>query len=311
MHKQKILVILGPTATGKSDLAVSVAKKYNGEIISADSRQVYKGLDIGTGKITETEMQGVPHHLIDVAEPYERFSVVKWKEMAELSISEIEKRGKLPIVCGGTGYYIQALIDNTAFTEVESDPDEQKKLEKLSAEELIKEIEKVDPERAAIIKASPSESKNVRRLARSLIIVRALSVQPVEVKVSNSTAKEDKYDILQIGLAVSSEEMHERIKYRLLKRLDIGMIDEAMKLHKEGLGFYRMNELGLEYKYLAELLQNKISKKDFIEVLATKIWQYSRRQMTWFKRDNRISWFEPSETEKIDTKIATWLASRS
>ena len=157
--KTKILVVLGPTSSGKSDMAVELALKFGGEVVSADSRQVYRGLNIGTGKITAAEMKGVPHHCLDIADPKERFTAMDWKRAAEAAIADIVSRGKLPIICGGTGFYISSLVDDLGFPDVEADTEEQKKLEERSAEELFEELKRLDPVRAATI-----DLKNKRRL---------------------------------------------------------------------------------------------------------------------------------------------------
>jgi tRNA dimethylallyltransferase len=301
--KTKLLVICGPTAVGKSDLAVFLAEQFNGEVISADSRQVYKGLDIGTGKITTAEMRGIPHYLLDIADPHDRFTTIDWKQHAEKAIADISSRGKLPIICGGTGFYISTLIDDLGFPEVEADTEEQKKLEALSVDELFLELKKVDPHRGATI-----DPKNKRRLARAIIIARALgSVPPVTQSV------ESPYDLCMIGVNLPSEELKARIHARLVQRLDAGMIEEAQRLHAEaplgaGLSFERMDELGLEYRYLGYFLKNELTREELIERLSAKIWQYAKRQMTWFKRDTRITWFAPTDREQIRHSVAQFLA---
>ena len=312
-NMQKIIVILGPTASGKSDLAVKVAEwvqhekigGYSGaEVISADSRQVYKGLDIGTGKITAEEMRGVPHHCLDIANPHDRFSVSDWKKCAETAIDEIVSRGKVPIVCGGTGFYINALVDNLEFQDIDIDPEAQKKLEQKTVEELFAELKKIDPTRAQALN-NGSDNKNKRRLIRSIMIAEQLgSVPPLVSKSSNP-----KYDALLIGISIPDEELAGRIEARLAKRIDTGMILEAQKLHAgtarsragehiDALSLNRMDELGLEYRYLAQFLVGKIDAKQLVDSLSTKIWQYAKRQMTWFKKDKRIKWFELGGTEK-------------
>ncbi len=288
----KILVILGPTASGKSDLAVRLAEKFNGEVVSADSRQVYRGLDIGTGKITLNEMRGIRHHCLDIADPKERFTVEDWRKCAEEAIMDIHSRDKLSIVCGGTGYYISALIDGIRFPEVESDPDEQKCLELKSAEELFTELEKLDPHRAGMMTGN-GESGNKRRMARAILIARKLGAVPRQ----NADIGSRKYDALKIGITIPDPVLKERIRVRLESRIKTGMIEEAKKLHVEGLSFERMDELGLEYRYLAQYIQGKINKEEMINVLTTKIWQYARRQKTWWKKDAWIKWFV---SEKID-----------
>jgi tRNA dimethylallyltransferase len=289
--KPRILVIVGPTATGKSDLAVRVAKKFKGEIISADSRQVYTGLDIGTGKITKKEMKGVPHYLLDVANPKKKFSVVKYVELAEKAIQEILSKEKLPIIVGGTGFYIEALVDGVMLPDVPPNNELRKKLQKKTAAQLFKMLQKLDPKRAKTM-----DPKNSRRMIRSIEIALYLGKVPQIKKVSA-------YHPLFIGLNLPKEELQPRIQKRLIKRIDQGMIKEAQKLRKAGLSFKRMYELGLEYRYLALYLQKKITKEEIMEKLNSEIWHYARRQMTWFNRDRRINWFLPSESTKMEAMI--------
>ncbi len=277
--KPRILVILGPTATGKSDLAVRCAKKYNGEIISVDSRQVYIGLDIGTGKITKKEMRGVKHHLLDVADPKKQFSVVQYVELAEKAIGKIVKYGKLPIIVGGTGFYIQALVDGIVLPDVPPDPELRRKLADKSPIVLLKMLTKLDPKRAKSI-----DPYNARRIIRAIEIAKTLGKVPLVKK------SEAKYNPVFIGLTLPPEELKKKIKLRLDKRLKAGMVEEAMRLHGQGLTWKRMNELGLEYRYIALYLQKKINLQELREKLATEIWHYARRQMTWFRRDKRIHW---------------------
>ena len=298
-------MILGATATGKSDLAVELAhwitfEKLGGfvgaEIISADSRQVYKALDIGTGKITQAEMRGIPHHCLDIANPKDRFSVMDWKNAAEAAIVDIRARKKLPIICGGTGFYISALIDGLEFPDVEIDPREQKILEEKTVEELFDMLKKLDPRRAKDMEIG-GDFKNKRRVIRAIQMANKLgNVPPL-------TKSESKYIPIMIGLTILDEKLKERIKLRLIKRLDAGLIEEVKHLKEDGLPYERLDDLGLEYRYLATLLQGELTREQFIDTLNTKIWQYARRQKTWFKRDARIKWFEPTELEKIKKEI--------
>ncbi len=286
--KSKILVILGPTATGKSQLAVKLARKYNGEIISADSRQVYKGLDIGTGKISKKEMLGVPHYMLDVISPKVVFSVADFQKQTGKIIQEIISRGKLPILCGGTGFYIQSIVDGIVLPHVPPDKKLRAKLEKKSLKNLVSILRKLDNNRLKSV-----DVKNPVRLIRAIEIAKSLGKVPV---VKN---KKSPYDILQIGLQTSPQNLKKRIRARLISRMKKGMIKEAQNLHKDGLSWKRMRELGLEYRYLADFLEKKIDKNELIEKLQREIWRYSKRQMTWFKRDKRIKWFKPSELTKI------------
>jgi len=283
--KPKILVILGPTAVGKSQLAVKLAKKLNGEIISADSRQVYKGLDLGTGKITKKEKQGIPHHLLDVASPKRKFTVAQYKKLADQKIEEIIKKGKLPIIVGGTGFYIKAVVDNLTFPEVKPNPKLRNKLIKLSPQKLFQMLKKLDPERAKTI-----EAKNPRRLIRAIEIAKSLG------RVPKLKAK-PKYEAIQIGLTMPAKKLKEKINKRLLERIKKGMIAEAKRLHQQGLSYKRMMELGLEYKYLALYLQKKISKEEMINKLKRAIWDFVRRQKVWWKKDKRIKWFNVSQSQ--------------
>ena len=290
MAKDKVLVIVGPTATGKSDLAVRLAKKFKGEVISADSRQVYTGLDIGTGKITKEEMKGVPHYLLDVADPKKKFTVVKYVELAEKAIAEILSKKKLPIIVGGTGFYIQALVDGIMLPEVPPNEKLRKELSKKTAAQLLSMLKKLDPKRAQNI-----DPHNARR------IIRAIEIAKVLGKVPKLTKPRQKYKPLFISLQLAKVSLQEKISARLEKRIEKeGMIKEAQKLHKNGLSYKRMYELGLEYRYLSLFLQKKITKEAMKEKLATEIWHYAKRQITWFKADRRLKWFDPKQTKKIE-----------
>ncbi|MDP3996480.1 MAG: tRNA (adenosine(37)-N6)-dimethylallyltransferase MiaA [bacterium] len=294
----KILVIVGPTAVGKSDLTVELALKFKGEVISADSRQIYEGLDIGTGKITKEEMRGIPHHLLSEVKPSRQFSVAEFKILAEQKIADIAERGKLPLVCGGTGFYIQALVDNLLLPEVLPDKTLRNELEKKTSQELFKILRDFDPKRAGLI-----DVKNKRRLIRAIEIIKALGKVPLLAK------PETKFNPLIIGLDLPDDTLRKNISARISKRIKKGMIAEAEGLRKKGLTWKRMNELGLEYRYLAKLLREEISREEFIAVLEQKIWQYAKRQRTWFRRDGRIKWFEPSEVKNVIAVVSDFLSN--
>lgn len=279
----KVLVILGPTATGKSSLAIKLAKKFNGEIISADSRQVYKGLDIGTGKVTPKEMRGVRHHLLDVASPKEIFTVAEYQKLANRAIEKILSSGKLPIICGGTGLYIDSIVSGKTFPEVPPNLVLRKQLEKKSTSQLFALLKKLDPRRAKEIDAN-----NPRRLIRAIEIAKKLgSVPRLEAQPPSQ------YKVLKIGLNLPADKLKKKIAIRLFARIREGMIGEAKRLHQNGLSWKRMNSLGLEYRYLAKYLNSKISKEEMTTRLQNEIWHYAKRQMTWFKRDKNVKWFSP------------------
>ncbi len=321
--KPKILVIVGPTASGKSDLAVKLAKKFNGEVISADSRQVYKGLDIGTGKITKKEMRGVRHHLLDVADPKKRFTVIDYKNLAEEAIADIFSRGKLPIICGGTGFFIDAVVNDQNFPIVKEDKKLRAKLAKKSADQLFTILEKLDPIKAEVMAGNNSERHNCRRLIRAIEVASAAResrtknerrqrnesiAQPAET--SREAAMPSlchKYDALWIGIQAPSNEFRARIEKRLLKRIKLGMFVEARRLHGGCLSWKRMNELGLEYRYMAEFLQRKLTRDQFIETLSNKIWQYSRRQLTWWRKNDKIKWIKLQDMGVISQTATRFL----
>ena len=333
---KKLIVILGPTASGKSELAIKLAKKlapyqtedsgagFNGEIISADSRQVYKGMDIGTGKVTPDTnpalyvasnyfsmprerdstgqakkkdiftYKGIPHYCIDVASPKRRFTVVQYRKLALKAINKIHKKGKIPILCGGTGFYIQAVVDGIVIPEVPPDWKLRKKLEKKLVEELYKILKKLDPKRAKTI-----EKKNKRRLIRALEIV-IKTKKPVPGLKKNPLP----YPVLMLGIKKEKKELKKLIKKRFLKWLKIGLIAEVKKLRKLGLSWKKIEDFGIHYRVIARYLQNKINYEGMIEKSIIELQNYAKRQITWFKRDKRIHWVKNyNKAEKIIKKF--------
>ncbi len=289
-EEKRIIVILGPTASGKSELAVNLAKKFGGEIISADSRQVYKGMNIGTGKITKKEMQGIPHYLLDVTSPRRKFTVAQYKKLALEAINKAFKKNKIPILCGGTGFYIQAVIDGITIPEVMPDWLLRTRLNKQTTEELFEKLKRLDPQRAKTI-----DKKNKRRLIRALEIV---------IKTKKTIPPLQKqplpYPVLMIGVKKEKAELKKLIEKRLLKRLAQGMIEEIKKLRKSGVSWKRLEEFGLEYRYIAQFLQKKTTHEEMVERLQKAIEDYARRQMTWFKKDKRIYWIKKQpQAEKL------------
>jgi len=286
----KLLVIIGPTASGKTDLSIKLAKKLKGEVVSADSRQVYKGMDIGTGKITKKEMQGIPHYLLDVVSPKTRFDVAQYREKALKTIKDIQRRNKLPILVGGTGFYIQAVVDGLIFPLVKPNWKLRKELAKKSTKELFKILKKLDSRRAKTI-----EKNNPHRLIRAIEIIKKTG-RPIPFLEKHSP----KFDILILG--IKKDNLKELIKKRLLKRLKRGMIAEVKRLKNPptggGVSWKRLEELGLEYRYIALYLQNKISKQEMITKLQKEIEHYAKRQMTWFKKDKRIKWIKNYQNAK-------------
>ncbi|MBI5732989.1 tRNA (adenosine(37)-N6)-dimethylallyltransferase MiaA [Candidatus Jorgensenbacteria bacterium] len=277
--ERKIIVIVGPTASGKSDLAVLLARKFGGEIVSADSRQIYKGLDIGSGKITKKEMQGVPHHLIDIANPRRTFTALQYQYYARRTIQKIWQQNKTPIICGGTGFYIQAVINGLVLPEVKPQRRFRDKLDKKTNQDLFHLLIRKDPARARTI-----DAKNKRRLIRALEIVETLG----RVPPLRSTPIDAK--ILMIGISKKRDELKKLISQRLFFRLHHGLIKEVERLHKSNISWKRLENLGLEYRFVSHYLQDKSDLATLKRGLNRAIINYAKRQITWFKRDKRINW---------------------
>lgn len=296
-RKQKVLIIVGPTASGKSALAVEMARKYNGEIISADSRQVYKGLDIGTGKITKRDMKSVPHHLLDVASPKNTFTAHDFIGRAQHAIEDISARARLPIVAGGTGFYIDALVGRIALPNASINPALRSRLEKKTTEQLFALLKRRDPRRAKTI-----EQHHKRRLIRALEIVTALGHVP-----KNTDLRSPYFDSLWIGLSTPQNKLKEKITVRLFARISRGMVAEAKRLHAGGLSYKRMETLGLEYRSLARFLQRKTARAQMTEEMRRGSFLYAKRQMRYWKRNRSIKWFNPSQTQKMSGLVRAWL----
>ena len=294
-EKPDIYVVLGPTATGKSDFAVSIAKEINGEIISADSRQVYRGMDLGSGKITKKEMRGVKHHLLNVASPRSIFSVEKFQKLGIKAIEKIQKQGKTPIICGGTGFYIDSLIYNSKFPSVKPDHELRKILSTWGKDKLFKELKKLDSNRAKTI-----DRNNPQRLIRSIEIAKALG------KVPKPSTPQMRFKTEIIGLDFDDEILKERIRIRIEKRLKVGMIKEVENLHKNGVSWKRLEGFGLEYKYIALFLEKKISKEEMINNLNGEIFRFVKRQRTWFKRNKEIKWIKNSTNPMGEINLVFW-----
>lgn len=328
--KQKIIVILGPTASGKSDLAVKIAlrlssgqvqKKYNikgAEIISADSRQVYRSLDLGSGKVPRdmSKVKGqkskvsndfyykkIQHHLIDVASPKKTFTVQQYQKLGQYAIKKILAKKKIPIICGGTGLYIDSLIYNWQFPQVPPQIKLRKKLEKISTEKLFEKLKKLDPQRAKNI-----DKYNRRRLIRALEIV-ITTKKPVPSIISAnpllySNNQRQSTSTLFIGIKKSKEELKKAITKRLYKRLKQGMIGEVKNLYKQGLSWKRLDNFGLEYRFISRYLRELINKKEMEKLIIKESQRYAKRQMTWFKRNTEIHWVNnKNQTLKLVNKF--------
>ncbi len=296
MHS--IIVILGPTSAGKTALSIELAKTLNGEVVSADSRQVYTGLDMGTGKVTKREMQGIRHHMLDVANPKKPYSASDYTEAGRKALEEIIERGKVPILVGGTGFYIDSLVGTISLPDVEPDPELRKKLSSKSLSWLQKRLQKLDPKRYKNV-----DTKNPVRLIRAIEIAEALGSVPAKTQ-------KPLYRALYLGITLPLPKLEKNIRTRLASRIKNGMITEARRLHKKGLSWKRMHELGLEYRFLALHLQEKISRKELEEELAREILRYAKRQMTWFKKNKNILWLKPTQIKKATALSKKFLGGR-
>lgn len=279
--KPKLVVILGPTSAGKSSLTIKLARKFHGEIISADSRQVYKGMDIGTGKVTKQEQKLAPHHLLDVASPKKQFTVAEYKPLVTQAIQKIQAKNKLSFLVGGTPFYIYSVIDDLQIPGVKPNLKLRRLYERRSPAELFKILKKLDPRRAKNI-----DRHNPRRLIRAIEIVKATGA-PVP-----SLQKKQSDVFLILGIKKDLPQLYKLIDKRLEKRLKQGLVAEVKKLLKQKVSHKRLQEMGLEYRFVSLYLQKKLTYNQTVEQLKSAIHKFAKRQMTWFKRDKRIKWIK-------------------
>lgn len=288
--KTQLLCVVGPTAAGKSELAVQIAQLHPGEIISADSRQIYKGLNIGTGKVEgqwvnqQFIYKNIPHHLIDELDPAEQFSAANFKQQADAIIEHLLQAQRLPIVCGGTMHWIDALVYNLNFPAVEPQTELRKELESLPTDELFQNLTAVDPKRAQTI-----DRHNRRRLIRAIEIAKTTG-RPVE-----QIKPQPKHQTKWIGIYPGMEQLEKNIKARVEQRLNQGAITEVETLHKQGLSWQRLESFGLMYKYITQYLTGKIAKQEMIQKSYIGERQYAKRQLTWWKRNPEIEWNQTAE----------------
>ena len=293
---QKVLVISGPTATGKSDLARYLAKELNGEIISGDSIQVYRGLDIGSAKETEAEQAEVPHHLIDILDPQQRYSVKDFQLQSRRLIAEIAARGRLPIIAEGTGLYIRACLYDYVFEEEEGEDDP---YPALSNQELYQRLQELDPK--ALEKIHPN---NRKRLLRAYNVCRK-SGMPFS---ANDKAKgEPLYDALIIGLTMEREELYARIDRRVEAMAAAGLKEEIAGLLSQGVDFSCQSMQGIGYKEYKEYFSGEKSEEECLQLIKSHTHHFVKRQYTWFRHQLNVSWHEPQEREKIRQEVETWL----
>lgn len=296
----RLVVILGPTASGKSALGISLAQRFDGEIVSADSRQVYRGLDLGTAKVTPQEQALAPHHLLDVADVNDIYTVAQFRRQAIAAINAILERGKQPFLVGGSPHYIQAVVDNLAIPAIAPQPALRAELEQRPLHDLLAQLEQLDPQSYIVI-----DRDNPRR------VIRALEVCLVSGKpFSEQRARHDPlYDCLLLGSNWPRAVLYQRIDQRVDERMAHGMIEEVRDLLARGVSHERLEDLGLEYRYISRWLRGEFaSEAEMTQRLKYAIHDFTRRQLSWFRRDPRIVWLEGNDVEKAKTLVEDFLA---
>ncbi len=300
MDKPKVIVICGPTASGKTALSIELAKKINGEIVSSDSMQIYKYMDIGTAKPTQEEMQGIQHYLLDFVEPNQRYSVAEFKKDAENAIEQILAKGKVPIIVGGTGLYVDSLIYGIEYQDIKLDENYraelEKKVEKEGLETLYIEAQKIDPQ--AVEKISENDKK---RILRILEIYHATGKNKTQQEIE-SRKNGVKYDYKVFAINMDREKLYERINKRVDIMIEQGLIEEVENLLKKYNEFPTAMQ-GLGYKEVVEYLENKISKEEMIEKIKRETRRYAKRQLTWFRKNKQTIWIGPHDLQKILNEI--------
>ncbi|GCE04642.1 tRNA (adenosine(37)-N6)-dimethylallyltransferase MiaA [Dictyobacter aurantiacus] len=298
-----LVVVLGPTASGKSALGIALAQQFNGEIVSADSRQVYRGLDIGTAKVTPHERSLVPHHLLDVVDPGEVYSVAQFQREAIAVIDAILRREHLPLLVGGSPHYIQTVVDNFDIPTVEPQPELRARLESRPLEDLLRELEQLDPQSAVSV-----DRKNPRR------VIRALEVCLVTGKPFSQQRRSARplYRCLLLGIQWPREILYQRIDSRIDERLQQGLVAEVQEQLEKGLSHERLDSFGLEYRFVSRWLRGELaSEAEMVQRLKYASHDFARRQLSWFRRDQRILWLDGEEgglVARASTAVRAFLA---
>ncbi|MFD5264103.1 tRNA (adenosine(37)-N6)-dimethylallyltransferase MiaA [Bacillus wiedmannii] len=294
VQREKVAVIIGPTAVGKTKLSIDLAKALNGEIISGDSMQIYRTMDIGTAKVTKEEMDGIPHYMIDIKNPEESFSVAEFQERVRKHIREIAERGKLPIIVGGTGLYIQSVLFDYQFTDDAGDTIYREQMEKLALERGVeyvhKKLQEVDPESAERIHAN-----NVRRVIRALEIFHTTGE-----KMSDQLEKQENellYDVSLIGLTMDREMLYDRINLRVDIMMDQGLLEEVEGLYNRGIRDCQSIQ-AIGYKEIYDYFEDRVSLEEAVSQLKTNSRRYAKRQLTWFRNKMDVTWFDVTGGEK-------------
>ncbi|MGN0243894.1 MAG: tRNA (adenosine(37)-N6)-dimethylallyltransferase MiaA [Lachnospiraceae bacterium] len=300
--KRPLVILTGPTAVGKTQLSIRLAKECNGEIISADSMQVYRHMDIGTAKITPEEMQGVPHHLIDILEPDEEFHVQSFQTLAKSAMEKIYAKGRIPIIVGGTGFYIQALLYDISFSEEEVDQDYRIELQQLCLEHgnqyLHEKLEQVDP-----VSAKRIHANNSKRVIRALEFYHTTG-KPISAHNDEEAQKESPYQFAYFVLNQNRETLYERIDRRVDMMMENGLLDEVQYLQKQHYDSKLPSMQGLGYKEVFAYLKGEYNLDEAIRILKRDTRHFAKRQLTWFHREKEVIWLQkddyPTEEQQLD-----------
>ncbi len=299
--KNPMIILTGPTAVGKTDLSIQLAKAMNGEIISADSMQVYRHMDIGSAKVTPEEMDGVPHHLIDVLEPEEEFNVVVFQKLAKEALTGIYEREHIPIIVGGTGFYIQALLYDIDFTENDGDTTIRRELEKLAQTQgagcLHQMLQEIDPESAAAI-----HQNNVKRVIRAIEFYRQTG-KKISLHNEQEREKQSPYQFLYYVLDTDRKTLYERIDRRVDLMMEHGLVDEVKHLADMGCTRDMVSMQGLGYKEILDYLSGEISLEEAVYILKRDTRHFAKRQITWFKRERDVRWLELEQFQNDRKKV--------
>ncbi len=303
--KQPLIVLTGPTAVGKTSLSISLAKTVNGEIISADSMQVYKKMDIGSAKIRSEEMQGIPHYLVDVLEPEEEFHIVKFQQMAKKAMEDIYSRGKIPILVGGTGFYIQAVTKDIDFTEAQQENDYRKELEALAEEKggehLHEMLRKVDP-----VSADAIHAHNVKRVIRALEFYHQ-NGSPISAHNEEQKQHESPYNLAYFVLNMPRELLYERIDLRVDQMMKEGLLEEVSRLKEEGCHRGMVSMQGLGYKEILAYLDGEYPLEEAVRVLKRDTRHFAKRQLTWFRREQEVTWVNKDQFSYQEDQILDYM----
>ena len=304
-EKQPLLILTGPTAVGKTDLSIALAKRINGAVISADSMQVYRGMDIGSAKVMPEEMQGVDHYLIDVLDPEDEFHVVRFQEMAKAALKEIYAKGQIPIVAGGTGFYIQAVLRGIDFTENEENTEYRKKLELLAEEQgpesLHEMLKKVDP-----VSAENIHANNIKRTIRALEYYE-LTGEPISVHNEREKERTSPYNFSYFVLTDDREKLYARIEDRIDEMMSQGLVDEVRQLKDMGCRKGMTSMQGLGYKEILEYLDGECSLEDAVYTLKRDTRHFAKRQLTWFRRESEVTWIDKGRFDYNEEKILEYM----